>query len=68
MPSPPYLQLECSIASAHKATYRAVQLADGMSLDGLQEDLDGILAELYRIQISLLRGPGSLPKTLSRRA
>lgn len=52
-------QAENAIGSAHRALWRAAQACEGdRALEGVAQDLFGILDELRRIQESLLKsGP-----------
>lgn len=48
------LQIEQAIASAHRSIWYAREVADRMTNDTIGNDLNQILIELERMQISLL--------------
>jgi len=68
MPSPTQLALESLIATAHRNVFRAMETADLMQAQGVACDLESILRELERIQVSLLTSNSRRIAAARRRA
>lgn len=67
MPQQQILQVEQAIASAHRSIWYAREVADNMTNDTIGNDLNQILVELERMQISLLGNRSRKNPRLSNR-
>lgn len=66
MPSPLLLKIEAGIAASHRHLNWARLEAQTMSDLGLADDIEQVMKELERIQISLLKQGGSLRSRIHR--
>lgn len=63
MPNQRLLEIEATIAGAHRILWKARNLCCEADMLGLENDLDQMLRELERIQKDLLTGHGRIKRT-----